>query len=305
MKWTALGVSIESPLGMKMLVNGQDACHHCEMDFLSCPPLASKSVARANEASDSRSRLVRRGDRGEITSLNDLTELHKMDEQTGGELPIRKEKRRGSRFPVVVLVEAKWQAPGGQDVKETAHATEVSAFGGLLDMKTYPRIGSELELTNPHSGEVAQARIVGTRLSKEDPAVLRVAVELLTWSETFWGLNFQIRKTSAELVKIEQEIKAGGIEPRILEEFRDSVDYVRKAAWAVQEWQERQLQKHDPQTVLPLITAERIRRATQLSIAITTDLMTHEVTRETTGMHEFFMAVENLYPRVADLFRGP
>ena len=80
---------------------------------------------------------------------------------------------------------------------------------------------------------------------------------------------------------------------------------MRKTAWAVQEWQERQLQKHDPRTVLPLITAERIRRATQLSITITTDLITHEVTRETIGMHEFFMAVENLYPHVADLFRGP
>ena len=71
----------------------------------------------------------------------------------------------------------------------------------------------------------------------------------------------------------------------------------------VQEWQERQLQKHDPHTLLPLITSERIRRATQLSIAITTDLETHEVTRETAGMHEFFQAVEGLYPRVAVLFR--
>jgi hypothetical protein len=228
-----------------------------------------------------------------------------MDEQAAGQPPIRNEKRRGSRFPVVVFVEAKWKAASGQSVNETAQAMEVSALGGLLDMKTHPKMGSELELTNLLSGEVAQARVVGTRLSKDDAAVLRVAVELLSRSETFWGLNFQLRKTGAELVKIGQELKAGGIEPRILEEFRDSVDYVRKTAWAVQEWQERQLQKHDPQTVLPLITAERIRRATQLSIAITADLATHEVTRETAGMHEFFMAVESLYPRVAGLFRGP
>ncbi|HVH73086.1 MAG TPA: hypothetical protein VNB49_18525, partial [Candidatus Dormibacteraeota bacterium] len=100
------------------------------------------------------------------------------------------------------------------------------------------------------------------------------------------------------------EIKSGGIDPRILEEFRDSVDYVRKTAWAVQEWQERQMQKHDPQTVLPLITGERIRRATQLSIAIKTDLETHQVTRETAGVRELFLAVEGLYPRVADLFRS-
>ena len=216
--------------------------------------------------------------------------------------PHTKEKRRGSRFPVVVFVEAKWQATTGKIVKETAQAMEVSALGGLLDMKAYPRVSSELELTNVLSGETAKARVVGTRISKKggDP---RVAVELLPRSETFWGLNFQLRKTSAELVRIEQEIKAGGIDARILEEFRNSVDYVRKTAWAVQEWQERQMQKHDPQTVLPLITSERIRRATQLSLAIKTDLEAHQVTRETTGMRELFLAVEGLYPRVASLFR--
>jgi hypothetical protein len=169
-------------------------------------------------------------------------------------------------------------------------------------MKAFPRVGSELELTNLLSGQTAKARVVGTRLPR-DGSSPKVAVELLTPSDTFWGLNFQLRKTSAELVRIEQEMKAGGIDSRILEEFRDSVDYVRKTAWAVQEWQERQLQKHDPQTVLPLITSERIRRATQLSIAIKTDLEAHQVTRETTGMHELFLAVENLYPCVASLFR--
>ena len=224
-----------------------------------------------------------------------------MDERTAGQPPM-KEKRRGSRFPVVVFVEAKWLEYGVQKVRETAQAMEVSALGGLLEMKTYPRIGSELELTNLLSGQTTQVRVVGTRRAKGGTA-LRVAVELLTPSETFWGLNFQLRKTSAELVKIEQDIKSGGIDARILEEFRDSVDYVRKTAWAVQEWQERQLQKHDPQTVLPLITAERIRRATQLSLAIKADLEAHEVTRETTGMREFYQAVESLYPRVATLFR--
>ena len=222
-----------------------------------------------------------------------------MDKRTEGQ---PKEKRRGSRFPVVVFVEAKWQALGGEMMKETAQAMEVSALGGLLDMKTFPRVGSELELTNLLSGETARARVVGTRLPK-DGGVPRVAVELMPRSETFWGLNFQLRKASAELVRIEQEIKVGGIDTRILEEFRDSVDYVRKTAWAVQEWQERQMRKHDPQTVLPLITSERIRRATQLSLAITSDLETHQVTRETTGVPELFRAVESLYPRVASLFR--
>src|SRR3974390_1499950 len=92
-----------------------------------------------------------------------------MDERTAGQPPVRKEKRRGSRFPVVVFVEAKWPVLRGH-LKETAQALEVSALGGLLDMKNYPRVGSELELTNLLSGQVAQARVVGTRPSKEGAA---------------------------------------------------------------------------------------------------------------------------------------
>ncbi|HET8922625.1 MAG TPA: hypothetical protein VFN26_06465 [Candidatus Acidoferrum sp.] len=225
-----------------------------------------------------------------------------MGERTAERVPPRDERRRGSRFPVVVFVEAKWQEAGGKSLKETAQAMEVSALGGLLDMRTYPRVGADLELTNLLTRDATHARVVGTRRSKDDTS-LRVAVELVVPSETFWGLNFQLRKTSAELVKIEQGIKSGGVDARILEEFRDAVDYVRKTAWAVQEWQERQLQKHDTRTVLPLLTAERIRRGTQMSRAITSDLAAHEITRETAGIEEFFRTIENLYQRIAELFK--
>ncbi len=225
-----------------------------------------------------------------------------MDEPTADRPAIKKEHRRGSRFPVVVPVEATWQDATGKSVREAAQAKEVNAQGGLLDMKTYPGIGRQVALTNLLSGEATGARVIAIRRSREGD-IRGIAVELLVPNETFWGVNFQLRKTSAELVKIEHTIRSGGIEPRILTEFRDAVDYVRKTAWAVQEWQERQLQKHDPQTVLPLLTAERIRRATQLSKAITTDLAAHEVTRETTGIDEFFRAVQSLYQRIADLFR--
>jgi hypothetical protein len=224
-----------------------------------------------------------------------------MDEGTSEQASPRAEQRRGTRFPVVVFVEAKWQGSGGKAEKETAQAMEVSALGGLLDMRTFPGVGSQLELTNLLTHDSAAARVVGTRRSK-DGASIRVAVELLTPSETFWGMNFQLRKTSAELVKIEQAIKSGGVDPRILEEFRDSVDYVRKTAWAVQEWQERQMRRHDTQTVLPLITTERIRRAAQMSKAILADVTTQEVTRETAGIEGFFRTTENLYHRLTELF---
>lgn len=225
-----------------------------------------------------------------------------MDERAAERPPAKTEQRRGTRFPVVVPVEAKWQEAGGKSVKHTAQAREVNAQGGLLDMKTCPSVGSQLELTNLLSGEAFQARVVGARRSKEGQ-ILGVAVELLIPSETFWGVNFQLKKTSAELVRLERVMKSGSIDPRILREFRDAVDYVRKTAWAVQEWHERQLQDHDPQTLLPLITAERIRRATQLSNTIMADLAAHEVTSETAGIDEFFRAIEKVHQYLAGLLR--
>jgi hypothetical protein len=225
-----------------------------------------------------------------------------MDEMTANEPAVKAEKRRGARFPVVVPIEAKWQEANGKNMKETANAVEVNAQGGLLQMKVYPSVGSHLDLKNLLSGEAFRARVVGTRRSAED-RVLSVAVELLVPSETFWGVNFRLKKTSAELVRLNHVMQSGNIDARILREFRDAVDYVRKTAWAAEEWQERQLQRRDPSTVLPLITAERIRRATQLSDAISADLAAHEVSSETTGMQDFFRAVERVYHRLVDLFR--
>ncbi len=210
------------------------------------------------------------------------------------------EHRRSKRFPVVVPVEAKWHEPSGVSAREIGVAKEVNFFGGLLYMKAYPHVGSEVELTNLLSANAATARVVAIRRSKEG-AELGIAVELLVPSETFWGATFRLKKASAELFDLEQTIKSGDIDARVLREFRDAVDYVRKTAWAVQEWLERQAQQRNVHTVLPLLTVERIRRATQLSNALATDLDAHEVTSETMGIVDLFRAVEGVYQRLAGL----
>lgn len=212
------------------------------------------------------------------------------------------DQRRSSRFPVVVPVQAKWQDASGKTIVQTAQAREVNAHGGLLDMHTFPSVGSQLELTNLISGETYRARIVGIRRSAENH-VLGVAIDLLIPSETFWGVNFQLRKTSNELLQLEQAIRSGGIDHRILIDFRDAVDHVRKTAWAVQEWQERQLQHHDPHTLIPLLTTERIRRAAQLGDAIVSDLTTREVNRETPGIDRLYAAVGRMHQLLVDLFK--
>jgi hypothetical protein len=225
-----------------------------------------------------------------------------MDEASSNSSQVKPEQRRSNRFPVVVPVQAKWQEASGKIVVQNAQAREVNKHGGLLDMSTFPSVGSQLELTNLISNETYRARVVGVRRSA-DNRVLGVAIDLLIPSETFWGVNFQLRKTSNELMQLEQAIRTGGIDQRILTDFRDAVDHVRKTAWAVQEWQERQIQHHDPHTLLPLLITERIRRAGQLGDAIVADLNANEATRETPGIEHLYETVCRLHGLLSELLR--
>ena len=197
-------------------------------------------------------------------------------------------------------VEATWQEPGGSIVREKGRATEVNAQGGLIEMKTYPAVGSQIEVKNLLSQESSHARVVGLRRNNEGQ-LLGVAVELLVPSETFWGVTFQLKRACADLVRLEYDMRSGSIDTRVMQDFRDAVDNVRKTAWAVQEWQERQSKQQNPQGVLPLLTAESIRRATQLCDVITAACAAGQIGHETVGVPEFLQSVEHVLEKLLDL----
>jgi len=171
-------------------------------------------------------------------------------------------------------------------------------------MKTYPEPGSRIELVNFLSAEAAQARVLGMRHSSEG-AVLGVAVELVVPSETFWGLNFQLKKTSAELHKLEQALKSGGVDVRLLKEFRDAVDCIRMAAGAVHELQECHSQwgVNNPEA-LSKLRVERIRRATHLCLDLANDLAAGQFTSEPEVTAELRRAIELLRERLEPSLRN-
>jgi hypothetical protein len=224
-------------------------------------------------------------------------------DKSAEELPVSKGKnRRSDRYSVVVPVKVKWLEPSGASIIEFAEAKEVNHHGGLLGMRGRPAIGSVIELTNLTSTKTAPARIVSLRPSKKSD-MLAVAIELLTPSETFWGVTFRLKMAIDDLLKLEEAIRSGGMDSRVLREFRDAVDYVRKTAWALQELQERQAHQRDTATVRSLLTEERVRRATQLGKALAADLDSHEVTDGTTGAADLLRVIEGLYQRLTGLFK--
>jgi len=85
-------------------------------------------------------------------------------------------------------------------------------------------------------------------------------------------IETRLKATTAELLDLERTLMSGDIDVRVLRDFRDAVDYIRKSAWVIQEWQDRQAHHHDTSTVLPLLTMERVRRATDLCKRLAVEL---------------------------------
>ena len=113
----------------------------------------------------------------------------------------------------------------------------------------------------------------------------------------------RLRYTTDELQRLEKLVLSGDCNPRVLAEFRSAVDSIRQTAWAVQQWNELQLQKRDPYKIIPILSAERVRRATQITRDLTVDLESLELGLETEGLEGLYQSVKRLHERLSPLFR--
>jgi hypothetical protein len=188
-------------------------------------------------------------------------------------------------------------------IKEQAIARQVNANGGQLEMSTYPDVGSRITLTNFLSAEAADARVLATPQSREGVSH-GIVVELIVPSESFWGVNLQVKKASVELQKLEDSLRSEGIDLRLLNEFRDAVDYIRTAAVVVQQLREQQMHGRDDGEVVLLLTAERIRRATNLCLEVITDVDAGRVTPDTKGVDELYRSLEQACDRLRHLLKS-
>jgi hypothetical protein len=116
-------------------------------------------------------------------------------------------------------------------------------------------------------------------------------------------LSERLRTSTDELQALEKMVLSGDCAPRVLAEFRSAVDSIRQTAWAVQQWGELQQQHRDPYALLGILSAERVRRATQITTDLTIDLESLELGLETEGLEKLFHAVKDLHERLQPLFR--
>ena len=213
------------------------------------------------------------------------------------------ERRKAQRFPVSVPIEVSWRSPEGMALKEQAIARQVNANGGQLEMSSYPDIGSRITITNFLSAETAEARVLATPQTREGVAH-GIIVELIAPSESFWGVNLQVKKTSVELQKLENSLRSEGIDLRVLNEFRDAVDYIRTTAVVVQQLREQQMHGREDGEIALLLTAERIRRATNLCLEVTADMDAGRITAITKGLDDLYRSLEQTSDRLRHLLKS-
>ena len=115
------------------------------------------------------------------------------------------------------------------------------------------------------------------------------------------SLPARLQRVGNELLELDQAIRSGDIDVRLLEGFRQAIDHVRETTWAVQQWIELRAQEKDAYGVLPRLTVERIRRATQLNNDLALDLDATEVTMETEGIENLRQSVRELYKRLTSV----
>ncbi len=116
------------------------------------------------------------------------------------------------------------------------------------------------------------------------------------------AITQRLQAATAELQELERLVVSGDFSPRVLSEFRSSVDSVRLTAWTVQQWIGLQEQSRDPYAVMSALSAARVARATQMNKDLAMDLQSLEVSFDTEGLAELFGSVDSLRDALAPLF---
>jgi hypothetical protein len=214
------------------------------------------------------------------------------------------ERRRAQRYLVHVPLEVSWRGPDNEVVKQEATARQVNLNGGLLEMAQQPEFGSRVTIANLISAETAEARVLATPSTREGVAH-GIAVELIVPSETFWGIDLQVKKTSIALQKLEQSLRDGGIDLRLLKEYRDAAEFTRSCAGAVKQIRECQLQERSDAEVVASLCADRIHRSTALCVEVMADLEAGRISGETKGVEEFCRVLEQNLSLLKPLLGAP
>jgi hypothetical protein len=115
-------------------------------------------------------------------------------------------------------------------------------------------------------------------------------------------LTSRLQKTNEELKNLQNSVRTGMINVKVLMEFRTATERARQASAAVQQWLDAQGKGGDPYKLMEQVMGQRVEMTTQLVKDIGVDLESLDVDFETPGLPALNQAVRKLAERLEKLF---
>ena len=115
-------------------------------------------------------------------------------------------------------------------------------------------------------------------------------------------LSSRLQKTNEELKNLQNSVKTGMINVKVLMDFRTATERARQASAAVQQWLDAQGKGGDPYKLMEQVVKQRVEMATQLIRDVTVDLESLDVDFDTPGLPALNQAVRTLNERLEKLF---
>jgi len=119
-------------------------------------------------------------------------------------------------------------------------------------------------------------------------------------------LTQRLRQASGDLRQLEEEIKTGMVDVRVLVEFREAMNHARQTAYAIEKWiHEDKKAGGKPYQVIEMVVSERMRVLKQLSHDLINDIDNGDLSYETQGTAELYALVRSLEERLSRFVKGP
>jgi hypothetical protein len=113
----------------------------------------------------------------------------------------------------------------------------------------------------------------------------------------------KLSKIRAEFKDLHEELISDHVDPRLVQDFRDSVDHARQAAWTLEQWLQLEQEKRDPFEVMPHLDAERVKHTHRLAKRLAVGIDATEIGEHTGGLDGLFSAIDELRTRLARLLK--
>lgn len=115
-------------------------------------------------------------------------------------------------------------------------------------------------------------------------------------------LSSRLQKTNEDLKNLQNSVKTGMINVKVLVEFRTAIERARQASAAVERWLDAQGKGGDPYQLMEQVIRQRLEMTTQLVKDVTVDLESLDVDFDTPGLPSLNEAVRKLAERLEKLF---